>query len=211
MPVVGTRVFRTLGERRKIGPVWLEPHGLGDLVKAIYDALPVALLRAFVNGQAVDIKMKVTEAQKCLALYSSMAAAVGAVPLPIVDTAPLTALQALMIAEINTAMGLEVDTAAVTASMLPILGTAVAGRSAVKTVLTFVPFAGWAVNGAVAAGLTAALGRWYIQACARALRRAGDQRRELSAADVQVMIIEEIQEAAATWKAKASEVLRGES
>lgn len=206
MPIVGRRVFRTLGERRKIGPYWLEPHGLGALVKGIYDVLPVALRRAFVNGQSIDIDLKIAEAQKCLVKYSSAAGVIGAVPIPIVDTAPLTVLQALMIAEINTAMGLEVDAAAVTASLLPVFGTAVAGRSAVKAFLTFVPVAGWAINGAIAGGLTLALGEWYIQACARALRRIDAPGRQVTASDVQVMIIEEVRLAANSWKATASRV-----
>ncbi|GIE99858.1 GTPase [Paractinoplanes rishiriensis] len=192
LPIVGGRPMRVLAQGRRFGPAWVPPSGLGELVEAIYQELPNAKKRSFARGQAVRIELKITEARKVVAWATGVAALIGAVPLPILDSGPLSTLQIAMLARIQVAMGLNIDKESMARAVLPVLATMNAGRSLSKALLTFIPVAGTAINGTIAATMTGALGEAYIQACALALRQVNDPNRRLSAAEAQSLVVAEL-------------------
>lgn len=174
LEVVEDRAIKTLALRRKLGPHVIESFGLDELVDVSYRVLPDAVKRAFVNAQGVNLDLKMAAGRKVYAAASVGAAGIGAVPIPIPDAVPLTALQATMMARIAVVMGVDLNHETVEYLLKRVLGVGamgVIGRQAASMVLKFVPGFGSAVNAGVAAALTAALGEAFVQLCAEILRR----------------------------------------
>jgi len=94
--------------------------------------------------------------------FSKIAAGIGAAPIPISDIIVLTPLQLLLIAIIGglSCREFSVDTAKefLTASGLTI-GAGVGLRYVAQQIVKLVPFAGWAVSGAIAGSGTYAIGK----------------------------------------------------
>ena len=65
--------------------------------------------RAFSNAQGIDLDLKRREGHKVVVQHTTMAAGIGAVPIPIPDAGPLLAIQGTMLARITAAMGVEFD------------------------------------------------------------------------------------------------------
>jgi uncharacterized protein (DUF697 family)/predicted GTPase len=174
LEVVEDRAIKTLALRRKLGPHVIESFGLDELVDVSYRVLPDAVKRAFVNAQGVNLKLKMAAGRKVYAAASVGAAGIGAVPIPIPDAVPLTALQATMMARVAVVMGVDLKHETVEYLLKRVLGVGamgVIGRQAASMLLKFVPGLGSAVNASVAAALTAALGEAFVQLCAEILRR----------------------------------------
>jgi uncharacterized protein (DUF697 family)/predicted GTPase len=172
--VTSSSPIRTLALERKIGPHQYEPFGLRELVDTTYDLLPEAVKRAFSNAQGVDLELKRREGHKIVAQHSGIAAAIGAVPIPIPDAGPLLAVQGAMLARITVAMGVEFDEATRKFLIRGVLGgttLAQIGRQAASMLLKAIPGLGAAINATVAAALTAALGEAYIALCIEYIRR----------------------------------------
>lgn len=112
--------------------------------------------------------------RKVYAAAAVGAAGIGAIPIPIPDAVPLTALQATMMARIAVVMGVDLNHETVEFLLKRVLGVGamgVIGRQAASMLLKFIPGFGSAVNATVAAALTAALGEAFVQLCAEILRR----------------------------------------
>lgn len=174
LDVVGDRAIKALALRRKLGPYVIEPFGLKELVDVSYQVLPDAVKRAFVNAQGVHVELKMAAGRKVYAAAAVGAAGIGAVPIPIPDAVPLTALQATMMARIAVVMGVDLNHETVKFLLERVLGVGamgVIGRQAASMLLKFVPGFGSAVNATVAAALTAALGEAFVQLCGEILRR----------------------------------------
>lgn len=174
LEVVEDRAIKTLALQRKLGPHVIESFGLDELVEVSYRILPDAVKRAFVNAQGVNLELKMAAGRKVYAAASAGAAGIGAVPIPIPDAVPLTALQATMMARIAVVMGVDLNHETVEFLLKRILGVGamgVIGRQAASMLLKFVPGLGSAINAGVAAALTAALGEAFVQLCAEILRR----------------------------------------
>lgn len=80
----------------------------------------------------------------------------GVIPFPVADAIPITAAQLAMVAKLGSIFGTKVSETAAKA----LIGTAAAtmvGRSVAKVI----PIVGWGISGAVAAGVTEAIG-WSI-------------------------------------------------
>lgn len=175
LPIAEAVPVKTLCEPREVGPYTVEPFGLNDLVELTYRVLPEGVKRAFINAQGVVIELKVSEARKTVLPWATgVAAAIGAVPIPVPDAGPLLALQLGMMARITAVMGVDLDEAARSSLIKGFVssgGAAFIGKAAASFLLKFVPVAGSVINASVAGSLTLALGEAYIRLCAEILKR----------------------------------------
>jgi uncharacterized protein (DUF697 family)/predicted GTPase len=174
LDVVEGRAIKTLALQRKFGVHIIEPFGLDELVEVSYRVLPEAVKRAFVNAQGVNLDLKMSAGRKVYAAAAVGAAGIGAIPIPIPDAVPLTALQAAMMARIAVVMGVDLNHETVAFLLKRVLGMGamgIIGRQAASMLLKFIPGLGSAINATVAAALTAALGEGFVQLCAEIQRR----------------------------------------
>ena len=87
---------------------------------------------------------------------AAAAAAVGAIPIPVVDAAPISAAQLTMVFALGKIFGQKLTESAAKGIIGSVASTII-GRSVVK----LIPFLGWIASAAVAAGVTEAMG-WTI-------------------------------------------------
>lgn len=108
------------------------------------------------------------------AVYAAMttAAAVSAIPIPLVDWAMLIAQQVALMMKISSIFGLDVKKdglKALVTTALDVGGATIAGGTIAVNILEFAPFAGSALGGAISAGtagsVTLALGTAFIEVC----------------------------------------------
>jgi uncharacterized protein (DUF697 family)/GTPase SAR1 family protein len=105
-PQCGGKEFMTSSKTRKWtcetcgekGALVSRGHGLGELERAITDALPLALKNAFVVAQQVNAGRKVEASCLVVAGASMTCAAIGAAPIPVADIIGMTAAQVAMVA-----------------------------------------------------------------------------------------------------------------
>jgi uncharacterized protein (DUF697 family)/predicted GTPase len=145
-----------------------EAHGLKPLLDVTYEAAPEAAKSAFAAAQIVDRGLKYKAAKARIAIASTLAAGVGATPIPFADAALLVPIQTGMMASISQIYRLPMDAALA----LSLAATAVAtnsGRALVTGTLKLLPGAGSVVGGAVAAAVassfTIAIGQAWIRVC----------------------------------------------
>jgi len=100
---------------------------------------------------------------------AGLAASAAAAPIPFSDAFALVPIQVGMIAKIGITFGMELNTTAITTLVTSTLGASAAtliGRSVVSGMLKFIPGAGSAVGGTIAAttagAITKLLGNAYI-------------------------------------------------
>lgn len=95
--------------------------------------------------------------------WSVIAGGTGAVPIPYADMPVLFVMQNKMVRDIGKSFDvqLDLDDAAAIAVTLGVAGFF--ARSVARQFLKFVPFAGWAISGAVAAAGTRAFGATAIR------------------------------------------------
>ncbi|MBD5116268.1 MAG: hypothetical protein HDT48_01980 [Ruminococcaceae bacterium] len=128
------------------------------------------LREAFIQSQVIDLKSKRNQAGIKIAFYSAAAAAIGANPISVgvADAVLLTPLQVIMATHIIKSYGMDslvnVTKGIVGTVLVPTLGKTLAG-GLVKLIPAIGPFIGSAINGTVAASVTAALGCAISQIC----------------------------------------------
>lgn len=140
-----------------------EIFGLRELVDATFLTLPEAAKNAFARVQIINLDKKRESARKVVLGAATTAAGLGAFPVA-ADVLTLVPLQIGMIIGISLRFGIEVQKDRFIAFATSVVGCASAtffGRWISGVLLRFIPGLGWAINGAVAASITQALGEAY--------------------------------------------------
>ena len=124
--------------------------------------LPEAYKDAFMEAQRIDreakiqaVRDKAGKAKAIIATAATAAAGAGAVPIPLSDAAVIVPIQVTMIATLAGLYGLREE--AVKQSALPLVAR-LAGVFLATCLLKLIPGLGSAINAAVAASLTGAMG-----------------------------------------------------
>lgn len=164
---------RALPERIEELDADLPPMGLDALIEATAQYIPESQQRAYANAlstrnkKALEVKKKRAEIEVNVA--AGLAASAAAAPIPFSDAVALVPIQVGMIAKIGITFGMELNTAAISTLVTSTLGASAAtlvGRSVVSGLLKFIPGAGSAVGGTIAAttagAITKLLGNAYI-------------------------------------------------
>ena len=104
------------------------------------------------------------EAEMIVLQHSVLAGACGLAPLPLVDIAPIAAVQAAMAVRIGRVYGMEVELSRLQ-EVIAMLAAATLAREAARQLVKLVPGYGWAVSGGIAFGATFGIGQglqhWY--------------------------------------------------
>lgn len=151
--------------------------GLDRLLDATFATAPEASRRALVAAQLIDKERKRQASEQIVKAASASALTTGVTPIPFSDAAILVPIQIAMIARITAAYGLTVPTsklAALVGSLMLSSGATTAGRWLVGSLLRFAPggqIPAAVISGTVAAALTSAIGRAWIEVCERMLER----------------------------------------
>lgn len=145
------------------------PLQLDGLMAWSADSLGSQDLReAFVASQRGSLQEKDRLAENRVRYYTAGAAAIGAVPIPISDAVPLTALQVTMAANIIHIYGLD-DLAHISKAVLGNFVVANLGKAIAGGLLKLVPGIGTLVGGVINAGvagtITGALGYAISRIC----------------------------------------------
>ena len=181
--------------------------GLQELLDDTYEVVPDAAAKALTAAQVVDVARKKKEVAGIVNQAATIAAGIGAVPIPFADAALLVPNQVQMIARITAAYGLPPSRSRAMAAAGSILltgGATMAGRYAVTNLLKFVPgggLAGSAISATVAASLTKGIGMAWARVCEIALALPEDQREQyLQSAELSETFIRFLKESgAASW------------
>ncbi|MET7888625.1 GTPase [Streptomyces avermitilis] len=175
LPIVGRRTFPVMAEKKQITlvghTIGVDPFGLDELTRALTGVLHQARRRTFISRQRVNLELKVEAAKDIVTETVVEAAAIAAIPIPVYDIAPLSALQVAMLARITRVMGFAVEPKSVAAACTAVVGAGTAARSASSFLKVFFPIIGSVVNAAVAGSTTYAMGSAYIKACETLLQR----------------------------------------
>ncbi len=143
-------------------------YGLAELLDATFLAAPEGVEAALTAAQVLDRDRKAAMAQTYIALATTAAGAVGAVPIPFADAPLLVAIQIPMIAQISAVYGIKVQAGAA-AAVVASGAAAKAGPQLVGGLLKLIPIGGQIVGGvissAVAASVTLAIGQTWDQLC----------------------------------------------
>lgn len=151
--------------------------GLDRLLDATFATAPEASRRALVAAQLIDKERKRQASNQIVKAASASALTTGVTPIPFSDAAILVPIQIAMIARITAAYGLTVPSsklAAMVGSLMLSSGATTAGRWIVTSMLRFAPggqIPAAVISGTVAASLTTAIGRAWIEVCERMLER----------------------------------------
>lgn len=163
---------RALPERIEELDADLPPMGLDALIEATAQHIPESQQRAYANAlstrnqKALEVKKR---AEIEVNIAAGLAASAAAAPIPFSDAVALVPIQVGMIAKIGITFGMELNTAAISTLVTSSLGASAAtlvGRSVVSGLLKFIPGAGSAVGGTIAATtagtITKLLGNAYV-------------------------------------------------
>ena len=151
--------------------------GLERLLDATFATAPEASRRALIAAQLVDKERKRQASTQIVKAASASAMTTGITPIPFSDAAILVPIQIAMIARITAAYGLTVPSsklAALVGSLMLSSGATTAGRWMVSSLLRFAPggqIPAAVISGTVAASLTTAIGKAWIEVCERMLER----------------------------------------
>ena len=112
----------------------------------------------FKTSKMHEARRRMTDEQfkKChIAIHTAAAAAAaaGATPIPVADAIPISAAQITMVISLGKIFGIKVTESAASAAIKAAAATFV-GRTVVK----FIPVAGWIISGAVAGAITEGIG-----------------------------------------------------
>lgn len=111
------------------------------------------------NKKQAKKLMNDEQLKKCnLAIHTASvsSAAAGAIPIPVADAIPITAIQITMVMSLGNIFEMKV-TESVAKALIGSIASTIIGRNLVK----IFPVVGWVVSSAVAAGVTEAIG-WSI-------------------------------------------------
>lgn len=146
-----------------------DPMGLEELADLTNELVPEGQRRAFAAAQKASCKLKKAQAQKFVAAAASVAAGIGAVPIPFADAILLVPSQVGMLAKISSVYNLSLSEGALRTMVASIAGGAAAtmsGRLIVGGLLKMIPGAGALAGGAISAStaslMTIVLGGTYI-------------------------------------------------
>ena len=146
-------------------------HGLQELVEATFRVLPDVAHDAFVAAQRIDLPGKREAARRSEQLGIIAIGAAVVVPIPLGDAAAIVPIQVAMIARISAIYGLPIAKsrlAHIATSALLSQGVSYVAKSAVRSLLRFIPGVNIAVTAlqvAVATSLTYAVAEAWIQLC----------------------------------------------
>lgn len=151
-----------------LGDPWArtEAFGLTNLINVTLQALPDGQQAAFSAAQRIDDSSKSVQAHRVAALASVSAAGVAATPIPLADAPLLIGLQGAMMSKIAKLYQVELTTSNLAAGVAGIAATQ-AGRTLASSLLKAFPGVGNAINAGVAASITLALGKAWIELCQR--------------------------------------------
>ncbi len=145
-----------------------EAFGVTDLLEATYSKAPEAAQMALAAAQILDRGLKRRAVKVRVGSAATMAAAVGATPIPFADAALLVPIQTGMMASIAQVYRVPMDSSLAVSLAATGLATN-AGRSLVGSLLKLLPGAGSVVGGsvsaAVASGFTVAMGTVWGRVC----------------------------------------------
>lgn len=172
LPISGTVVLtNALADQFTQAPVF----GLQNLLDATYLVVPEVAEKALTAAQKIDIGRKKKAVAAVINQATTIAAGIGATPIPFADAALLIPNQITMIARITAAYGLPPSKSramSMAGSVVLTGGATLAGRYAVTSLLKFIPggaVAGSAISATVAASMTKAVGEAWAQVCELAL------------------------------------------
>lgn len=135
-------------------------YGIAEIRRSIYEALPEAA-RTFFARVTQDRALIDKRAQKIALIYSSLSSAAAAQPVPTIpDAALIMPLQVAMLMKLTRLHGQEL-TQDLAMHMLGPFIARMAGRLAFEQVVKWIPGVGSVAGGAVAGGMTYALGMGY--------------------------------------------------
>ncbi|WP_224244960.1 YcjF family protein [Hyalangium gracile] len=168
---------RALREEDDEGHV-LEPRGLKELVDVTMELVPEAQRNAFAAAQKVSVEQKKSRAHLAVGSAATLAAAVGASPIPFSDAALIVPVQIGMLASISAIFGLPLSQAFLTTLISSAgggLAATLAGQTIVSGLLKLLPgvgtIAGAAISGTTAATITTIFGEGYIAVLSRLFMR----------------------------------------
>ncbi|WP_221357632.1 GTPase [Streptomyces beigongshangae] len=174
LPIVENRPFPVLAEEKLLTfsgqSILVKQFGLEDLLRALTRVLPAAQKRTLVSRQRVNLELKVKEANAIVAETALKASAIAAVPIPLYDIGPLSALQVAMFARITRVMGFSIEPKSLAAACTAVIGVGTAARTASSLLKLALPLVGSVVNATVAGSTTYAMGTAYVKACEGLLR-----------------------------------------
>jgi uncharacterized protein (DUF697 family) len=149
----------------------LEPTGLVELIEATNELIPEGHRNALAAAQKVSPKYKLNRAQAIIGASATVAAGIGAIPIPFSDAAFLVPTQIGMLASISVVWGLSLNAgflSTVVVSAAGVTGATFTGRMIAGNLLKLIPGAGsiiaGVINGTTAAALTTAMGEAYAGA-----------------------------------------------
>jgi len=147
----------------------LEQMGLEKLIEATSMAVPEGKQRALAAVQKANLEIKQREANKVIVKAASVAAAIGAAPIPFSSAALLAPVQVAMIARISSIFGEEVSKGHLTTVISAVGGwggATLTGQLLVGSLLKLIPgigsIAGGAISATTAGAVTTALGKGYV-------------------------------------------------
>ncbi len=165
--------------------------GIEALIDRIVDLLPEAMQDAFIGQQQGDLALKDRRIRKLVYSKATVAAAIGAIPLPFADMALLMPLQISMVVAIGHFMGVEINRARAV-ELIATLGAGMTLRQASRQLLKLVPGYGSVLSGGVAFAGTVALGEtariWFrhrMQVDPEKLRQAYRETAEVARREVE--------------------------
>lgn len=166
LPIEGGRPVMTHAMRDQF--TGQPSHGLMDLMRVTFLAVPEAVHTALASAQQVDLAAKVRQANKHIGASVAAAGAAAAVPIPFSSAAVLVPLQLSMMARVAQLYAVPFDRAAILAIASASVATS-AGRNMVTSLLKLIPgagtVAGGVINAGVASGLTLAMGQAWLVVC----------------------------------------------
>jgi predicted GTPase/uncharacterized protein (DUF697 family) len=153
-----------------------EAFGLEELISATFELLPDSIKDSFANVQRVSIKLKHNRALTALSTAVLATFGEGFSPLPVADAPVMMATQSALLAKITAIYGVDIDkhTLETTLSgVMVVFGAVATGKAIASSLLALTPggvFVKGTISGGVAATLTTALGRAYMEVMERVLK-----------------------------------------
>jgi len=145
--------------------ITIPPYGIDTLTDTMANILPDAIKKTFIALEKANLDLKIKRARAVIASASIAAAATGAIPIPVADSAMLIPDQITMLVGITLAFGFPVTDNtlySIVTGTIAALGPTVVGRSVKYSLWKFIPAAGQVISAASAATITESLGETYI-------------------------------------------------
>ena len=142
----------------------ISAYGIEELMEITRQVLPEGVQRAYANALDAKYKqarmIKRAEAEKIIKQTQVASSAAALSPIPMSDAALLIPIEISMMARITAVYGVDLTghlIKTIATALASIGGASLAGRTIVSNLLKFIPGAGTAIGGAIAAATAAAL------------------------------------------------------